>query len=183
MKKENIYNIPNFLTALRIVMTFVIIYMIFLGTKLSTIAILFILAMITDCLDGQIARGFNLKTKFGAKFDMIADRLLMIGTVLALIIYSIFSNHVYSLQIKEIFMIISREIISFPVFLIALLLKKKFIAKARIIGKSVTVLQALAFPSILFNFNFSVYLSAITMIVGFFSGLAYLYDVIRINKK
>ena len=85
-KKENIWNIPNTLTFLRVIITFATLYCIFAQYSLTLVAILFAVGMITDFLDGQIARRFNMTTEFGRQFDIIADRFLMLGVTGALTI-------------------------------------------------------------------------------------------------
>lgn len=78
------WNIPNALTALRIVMVpFFVWYLLAGGTygqasmSARTWAVLiFVLAMITDWLDGYLARSRNLITSFGKIADPIADKLL-----------------------------------------------------------------------------------------------------------
>ena len=70
----------------RVIITFFVVYFIFNNYDIIYIVVAFVLGMITDFLDGQIARRFNSVTEFGRKFDIIADRILMIATVLAIII-------------------------------------------------------------------------------------------------
>ncbi len=78
MEKENIYNVPNFLSFYRLV-TFPLILWLIYEEKENAFAIFLCINLITDILDGLIARLFNLKTKFGAKLDSLADN----GTFIA----------------------------------------------------------------------------------------------------
>ena len=68
-------NLPNKLTLLRIVL--VPVYLVLLGMGMNWAALLvFAVASLTDMLDGQIARKYNLITNFGKFMDPIADKML-----------------------------------------------------------------------------------------------------------
>ena len=72
-------NLPNKLTVLRIVLTPVfmaVLYWDFPGAGYAALAI-FILASLTDLLDGKIARKYNLITDFGKFADPLADKILV----------------------------------------------------------------------------------------------------------
>lgn len=78
--RENIYTIPNLLTASRLVAAPFIGYCILHDHHAWTLG-LFAYAGITDLLDGWIARKWNLGTVVGTVIDPMADKALM--TVLA----------------------------------------------------------------------------------------------------
>ena len=84
-------NLPNKLTLLRVILIplcmFFIIYHI-LGCIASPIvaSALFILTSFTDMLDGKIARKRNLITDFGKFLDPLADKLLIFGVLIALLV-------------------------------------------------------------------------------------------------
>ncbi|MEK6577056.1 MAG: CDP-alcohol phosphatidyltransferase family protein, partial [Nitrospirota bacterium] len=69
-------NIPNFLTILRILLVPVFINLLIYGYHISAL-IVFLLAGITDGLDGFIARISNKKTTLGTYLDPMADKLLL----------------------------------------------------------------------------------------------------------
>ena len=76
-------NLPNFLTLVRFVL--VPVMATFLLKEQFTIAIcIYILASITDVLDGYIARKFNKITKLGKILDPMADKLLQFSALLGL---------------------------------------------------------------------------------------------------
>jgi len=178
---ENIFNVPNFFTSLRVIITFAIIFLVFDNSPISVIAILFIIGMITDFLDGNIARIFNQKTEFGRKYDMLADRFLMIGTVLAIVIHYSITGFFGSSEILQIILIMLREIIALP-FAIFAFFKGNFIPKVRIIGKVTTVLQAITFPVIILKLSFSWPLVILTAVIGLISGITYANDLSKLNK-
>lgn len=180
-KYENLWNIPNTLTFIRVIITFIAIYAVFAGYSLINVAALFIIGMLTDFLDGQIARRFNQVTEFGRKFDIIADRMLFIGTAVALIVSFSAQGIIERFHILQIFMMLSREIISAP-FAIISFASNKPIPHARFIGKLTTFLQGFALPAILLSiyypfFEFSFYLALLTSIVGIFSAIAFIRDI------
>lgn len=96
-KKKDIMNLPNKITLARIIMAIVIIIIFVLpfdmlgfkfpqffvneklviDLKYIIIGVLFILASVTDFIDGHIARSRNLVTDFGKMIDAIADKVLV----------------------------------------------------------------------------------------------------------
>ena len=86
-KKKEIFNLPNTITLLRIsVMPVLFLLLLSPGRTLSLIiAALFILAALTDLLDGYIARKYGIVTKMGKLLDPIADKII-INTAMILMI-------------------------------------------------------------------------------------------------
>ena len=83
-------NLPNKLTVMRVIMIpfFVISLLAFHGeVRLlrNLAAAIFIVASLTDMLDGKIARKYNLVTNFGKFMDPLADKLLVCSAMICLI--------------------------------------------------------------------------------------------------
>ena len=181
--KENIWNLPNALTLSRIIISFITIFFIFAGFDIFYIISAFIIGMITDCLDGWVARRFKLTTEFGGKFDMVADRFLMVGVAFASIIKLNASGILSNNQLLQIFLILSREIIAFSGVLITIMAGRGVLApRPRFIGKATTFMQAITFPMILLSifyqvFSFSLYFAVATSIIGVVSAFYYINDV------
>ena len=77
-------NLPNKLTMLRIILTpifLAVLYWGFPGADYAALAI-FIIASLTDMLDGKIARKYNLVTDFGKFADPLADKILVVAAML-----------------------------------------------------------------------------------------------------
>ena len=77
-------NLPNQLTMLRILLIpvfMVVLYLGFPGASYVALAI-FIVASLTDLLDGKIARKYNLVTDFGKFADPLADKMLTTAAML-----------------------------------------------------------------------------------------------------
>ena len=82
-------NLPNKLTVLRVIM--VPFFVFFMLTDVGGAAnkwialVLFIVASLTDMLDGKIARKYNLVTNFGKFMDPLADKLLVCSAMICLV--------------------------------------------------------------------------------------------------
>lgn len=81
-------NLPNKLTVLRVIMIpFFVVFMLMdiTGAANKWIALaIFIVASLTDLLDGKIARKYNLVTNFGKFMDPLADKLLVSAALICL---------------------------------------------------------------------------------------------------
>lgn len=82
-------NLPNKLTVLRVLLIpfFVLFTLVDLvpGYSRYLAVLIFIAASLTDLLDGQIARKYNLVTNFGKFMDPLADKLLVCSALICLI--------------------------------------------------------------------------------------------------
>ena len=81
--QDRILNIPNILTLARIIITPFIVYAI-IEHRPALALILMGIAGITDMLDGAIARYFNQRSTVGAFMDPLADKLMLISTIVSL---------------------------------------------------------------------------------------------------
>ena len=102
-------NLPNKLTTLRVIMIpFFVFFLLWQNGENYTfrmIAVaLFIIASLTDLLDGKIARKYNLVTNFGKFMDPLADKLLVCSALICLI-------ELNALPAWMVIIIISREFI------------------------------------------------------------------------
>jgi CDP-diacylglycerol--glycerol-3-phosphate 3-phosphatidyltransferase len=80
-------NLPNILTLLRILLVPVLVVVLLGETENGDLwaAIVFALASATDAMDGYLARSRNAITTFGKLMDPIADKLLIIAALVALV--------------------------------------------------------------------------------------------------
>ena len=151
VKKENIWNIPNPVTFLRVVCTFILIYLFMFRFSVKYIVIFFAIGAITDFLDGQLARRLSMVTKFGAKFDIIADRFLWITTGLGVLIFFPINGIFTGTDLVLMLLILTREILCLPSVLINFALRRKVLVPARWSGKVTTFLQGFAIPILIFS--------------------------------
>ena len=80
-------NLPNKLTIFRIILVPIMVIITFFDIDIKWILVdaIFILASLTDKLDGHIARSRNLVTTFGKFLDPIADKILVLSAMLVLV--------------------------------------------------------------------------------------------------
>jgi len=80
VKKEPIFNIPNFITLFRLMLLPLMWNYALNGEKVS-LGIFFFISTIGDGIDGFLARFLKRETNFGAKFDSATDKLLFVSLV------------------------------------------------------------------------------------------------------
>lgn len=87
----SVVTIPSQLSILRIFLTFIIIALLFTSGPIAKLVALacFMLACLTDWLDGFLARRWNQTSALGALLDPIADKILVLGTFLVFVILEI----------------------------------------------------------------------------------------------
>jgi len=73
-------NTANKLTMIRVVLIPVFIVLLYLGYTIPALAV-FIVASVTDFVDGYVARKYNLVTDFGKFMDPLADKLLVMSAM------------------------------------------------------------------------------------------------------
>ena len=173
--KKSKLNLPNILTFIRIILVLPLLICLFLdGLAPKIIALVcFVVASITDFIDGRLARKNNQVTKLGAFFDPLADKMLINLTLLALVCQGII-----------------------PFFMLAIILVRDFAADglrmmaagegvtlaAAMSGKIKTTVQMITVISILFNrilendilTNINTVLLYIVLALTIYSGLEYI---------
>ena len=144
------FNLPIFLTWLRVALVPLLVgifylpeHWISLYAQSLTAAIIFIVAAITDWIDGYLARKWNQTSAFGAFLDPVADKLIVAGSLLVLVQLG---------RVSAIlgFIIIGREIaISALREWMAKIGESKSVAVSSL-GKVKTIAQMIAIPMLLF---------------------------------
>ena len=84
IRNEKIINIPNLLTIIRIVLLPAVVWRFMEGDANGALAF-YLIAMLTDAVDGYLARKLNQITSFGKLLDPIADKLSLL-TLLGLFV-------------------------------------------------------------------------------------------------
>jgi cardiolipin synthase len=145
------FNIPIFLTWLRVALIPLVVGVYYLPTHWLPVAdrnlaatLVFIVAAVTDWFDGYLARRWNQTSAFGAFLDPVADKLMVAGALLVLV------------QLDRVnailaFIIVGREItISALREWMAEIGARKSVAVSSL-GKIKTAVQMVAIPMLLFH--------------------------------
>ena len=140
-------NLPNKLTVLRVCMIpFFVVMLLLNGGENQTYryiaAAIFIVASLTDMLDGKIARKYNLVTNFGKFMDPLADKLLVCSALICLV-------DLKQLPAWMVIVIISREFIISGFRLVAS--DNGIVIAANYWGKFKTTFQMIGVVLLIFN--------------------------------
>ena len=150
--------------------------------------ILFVIASLSDFLDGYIARKYNLVTNFGKFMDPIADKLLVNSLFILLV------NHgPINIPVIIPVIMVARDIIVDAMRMIAV--EQNKVVAANIFGKIKTVLQMVALIFVLLNdwpfallnldFSVSIIICYLAMIASILSGVIYIvqnFDIVKDAK-
>ena len=170
-------NWPNRITIFRMILVPVFI-MCILYQKLNLALAIFIVATITDALDGYIARKFNQKTKIGAILDPIADKMLIGSAFISLSMVSGLPDFL-KMPVYVPMIIISRDFFILLGVGIIYFLYGKIDVKPTNLSKVTTLFQMLTIIFVLIGFPYSPLVWNLTVVLTVMSGLDYL----RIGSK
>ena len=167
--------IPNYLTIIRLILV-PIIFALILYEHYTIAIIVYIIANLTDVLDGYIARKFNLISDFGKLMDPLADKITQVGTILALILKRIIPFWILIIiSLKEITMIVVASV----------LFKKKIVTvHSKWYGKAATVLLFIAIVFTLLSekitvlSNITIYLYYLSIAMTLFAGVMYVKNIV-----
>jgi CDP-diacylglycerol--glycerol-3-phosphate 3-phosphatidyltransferase len=165
-------NLANKITISRIILVPVFLFFILVrvpyGTYIATAV--FIIAALTDTLDGYIARSRNQITKFGKFMDPLADKLIVTAALIALV-------EMKQLSTGVVMIIIAREfaITGFRGIAAA----EGLVIAASPWGKAKTVTQIIAIVAALLSIPYNQILIAAAVIITIISGVDYIYK----NRK
>ncbi|UCG63625.1 MAG: CDP-alcohol phosphatidyltransferase family protein [Deltaproteobacteria bacterium] len=165
--------VPNLLSIVRILLVPVfIIYM--LNNRMLASLIVFIIAGVSDALDGFIAKVFHQKTNLGAHLDPLADKILLISAYVTLAIFDLIPSWLAVLTISRDVLILLGVLVlylnRYPVRM-----KPSILSKATTCMQVVTILIALSngYLDIQFLKVYSVWVTASLTVA---SGLQYMRE-------
>ena len=178
-------NLPNKLTVLRILLVPVVMLFILYPalTGHNDIlygiipTILFILTAITDFIDGKIARKYNLITDFGKFMDPVADKFMVIGSLVCITV----ANEVlrpYMVWVSII--VIFRELAVTSIRLVVsgegVVVPANWLGKCKTMAQSISIAVFLVEP-IIWDFYYLSYIGMLaTAVLTLWSGIVYLKE-------
>lgn len=174
-------NLPNKLTVARVCMVPLFMIALLMNTPSSRIVamLIFALASLTDMLDGQIARKYNLITNFGKLMDPLADKILTASAMVCLV-------ELGDLPAWIVVIVLFREYAITGLRSVAA--AENIVIAAGIWGKVKTVCQMFALmlmmlkPQIveLCGIDLGLWLMYVAVVLTVYSGLDY---VLKLNKQ
>ncbi|SHH22953.1 CDP-diacylglycerol--glycerol-3-phosphate 3-phosphatidyltransferase [Caloranaerobacter azorensis DSM 13643] len=176
-------NVPNILTTIRFLFIpiFISIFYSSIENNILYATYVFILAGITDILDGYIARKYNMVTKWGTVLDPLADKLMQITVLICFTDKKYLPLWVITvIGIKEILMILGGLFLYYFV--------DKTVIPANKYGKIATVSFYIAILSIVFKVNklisYLLVLAAVILtLIAFINYLIGFRKINRMNKE
>jgi CDP-diacylglycerol---glycerol-3-phosphate 3-phosphatidyltransferase len=137
-------NLPNKLTVLRVLAVPAIVVLLYIDAAACQIAatVLFVLACVTDWLDGYLARRDGIVTDFGKFLDPVADKLLVLCTMITL-------SGIGRLPAWVCAVVLFRELMVDGLRLVAV--QKGIVIAAGKLGKIKTTLQMILVIALLLN--------------------------------
>jgi cardiolipin synthase (CMP-forming) len=141
--------------------------------------LLFLLAGISDAVDGFLAKRFQMKSELGAYLDPLADKALIVSIYISLGIAK-------ALPIFLVILVVSRDIMIVSAFMLTLLIGKPMAVRPLMVSKANTAAQILLAVVVLaenaFNFDASLatqILMALVAVLTLLSIAFYLAEWVR----
>ena len=173
-------NLPNILASVRILLAPLLLALLLALKNQSDIvsiswlnyfsALIFALACITDFFDGYIARSWDQKTKLGEILDPLADKMLILGAFLGLMMIERASAWaVYIILTREFFITGFRVVLA----------SQNISVQANFTGKLKTTFQMIAIGFLIMEWAYAQLLLWIAVILTLYSGFAYILAYIK----
>ncbi len=173
-------NIPNIITIFRIILIPVYLYFFYSKgvDKWTYAGIVFVIAGISDLLDGYIARKYNLESKLGALLDPLADKLFVFAILITFTVAKIIPSWILIVMgLKEVSLIIGAGILY--------LFTEASVIPSDKFGKLGTVFFYLSIISIVLKLplEISKILFTITVIVNILAFINYFKEFLKIREQ
>lgn len=172
IKPRDFLLIPNILSFFRIILSLIIFVLFFYNNYLWLVKWLFVIGILSDTLDGNIARILKQKSRLGVILEPIADTLLVASTV-------IFVTYKLDLPRYMFWIYIAIVLIGFINIFFVYLIKRQWFAEKLVVSEVAIVFIYGTGIFYLFSLPYKKYIALFT--IGF--GIAALIDLIIKLKK
>jgi cardiolipin synthase (CMP-forming) len=149
----NITNIPNLITLARIMLVPIVVWAI-ASNQMEIAFAVFIVAGVSDAVDGFLAKRFNMTSELGALLDPLADKALLVSIYIALGIWGAIPRWIVILVVSRDIMIVSAVIVSW-IFDRPVKMKPLMVSKLNTVAQ--VAFAALVLGSLGFGFALSPY--------------------------
>jgi cardiolipin synthase (CMP-forming) len=155
-------NIPNFITLGRMIAVPVVFWLLMIGEAKGAF-IIFVLAGISDAVDGYLAKTYNWQTELGAYLDPLADKLLIVSIYIAL-------GFRAELPLWLVVAVVSRDIAIVGAVMIAWLMNHPVRIKPLVVSKLNTAAQLTLASTVLFDEAFTFEMVTIRWVLVWVTG-------------
>ena len=184
--RERIWNAPNIISMSRMVLSFVLFILLSFTDWWVWSAVLFVIAIATDAVDGYIARKYHLVTVFGRILDPLVDKVIVCGSF-------IFLQQIEGSGVSAwvTLVIVIREI--YITSLRGFLEQQGIDFSAKLSGKLKLIIQAFAIPACILSLENSLQATPAfllvrdllvygTVLITLYSGIEYTYRGVNLFR-
>lgn len=171
-------NLPNFISALRIVLVPIIIILL-LDKSFNKALVVFVIAGLSDGVDGFLARWLKQKTRLGAYLDPIADKLLLSSTYITLATLRFIPNWL-AVAVVSRDVVIVLGVATLFITGSKLNIRPSIISKVTTLAQICTMIVILSRDCLTSLWQFAHFFVWLTTVLTVISGLHYIYLGIRV---
>ncbi len=156
-------NIPNFISLGR-VLSVPLVFWLLLSGRYQTAFVLFVIAGISDAVDGWLAKTYNWQTELGAYLDPLADKLLIVCIFVAM-------GWRGELPLWLVIAVVSRDLLIVTGVMLAWLLEQPVRIRPLAVSKANTFAQLLLASTVLADAGFNLGLGFVRELLVYATGM------------
>jgi cardiolipin synthase (CMP-forming) len=156
-------NIPNFITVGRVILVPVVFWLLVSGNVQGAF-LAFVVAGISDGVDGFLAKRYGWTTELGAYLDPVADKLLLVSVFVALGVLGQLPSWI-------VIAVVSRDILIVGAIMLSWLMDNPVQIRPFIISKANTASQLLLASTVLADIGFELGLASLRTVLVWVTGL------------
>ncbi len=150
-------HIPNIITLARIGLVPLVVWLI-ITNRMQVAFCMFVLAGLSDALDGFLAKRFNWQTELGAYLDPLADKALLVSIYVALGVQA----HIPSWLV---ILVVSRDVLIIGAFLLSWILGRPVEVQPLLVSKANTTGQIILAAWVLWDLGFALGLDMVRQVL------------------